>query len=136
MELLKLIAMDRDDLEVVSAHLQDSNVKAGEILWRPGDKRVVIALDRFDWEAANGDHPHWQRRRTALRKEGFFNSSSERALIKVGKSFGSFTKNGSSPQRISRKRLAPVSSRRTTAMGSVGLMLLRGGKFGLSVYPK
>lgn len=67
MELLKLIAMDRDDLEVVSAHLQDSNVKAGEILWRPGEKRVVIALDRFDWEAASGDHPHWQRRRTALR---------------------------------------------------------------------
>jgi hypothetical protein len=67
MELLKLIAMDRDDLEVVSTHLQDSNVKAGEILWRPGEKRVVIALDRFDWEAASGDHPHWQRRRTAIR---------------------------------------------------------------------
>lgn len=67
MELLKLIAMDRDDLEVVSAHLQDSNVRAGEILWRPGDKRVVIALDRFDWEAASGEHPHWQRRRSALR---------------------------------------------------------------------
>ena len=67
MELLKLIAMDRDDLEVVSTHLQDSNVKAAEIIWRPREKRVVIALDRFDWEAANGKTPHWQRRRTALR---------------------------------------------------------------------
>lgn len=67
MELLKLIAMDRDDLEVVSAHLQDSTVKTGEILWRPGENRVVIALDRFDWEAAGGQNPHWQRRRTALR---------------------------------------------------------------------
>jgi hypothetical protein len=67
-EPLKLIALDRDDLEVVSAHLQDSTLKAGEILWRPGERRVVIALDRFDWEAAHGAST-WQRRRAALRFE-------------------------------------------------------------------
>ncbi len=65
---LKLIALDRDDLEIVSAHLQDSTVKAGEILWRPNEHRVVIALDRFDWEAAHGEST-WQRRRSALRFE-------------------------------------------------------------------
>lgn len=68
MDALKLVALDKDDLEVVSAHLQDSTLKAGEILWRPGERRVVIALDRFDWEAANGKQTY-QRRRAALRFE-------------------------------------------------------------------
>ena len=67
MELLKLVALDQDDLEVVSAHLQDSIVKVGEILWRPAENRLVLGLDRFDWEAANGSKPVWQRRRAALR---------------------------------------------------------------------
>jgi hypothetical protein len=64
---LKLIALDRDDLEVMSAHLQDSLVKVGEIHWRPLEHRVVIALNRFDWEAAQDAVPSWQRRRSALR---------------------------------------------------------------------
>ena len=42
MDLLKLIALDRDDLEVVSAHLQDSDVKVSEIHWREKEKRLVI----------------------------------------------------------------------------------------------
>jgi hypothetical protein len=66
-EPLKLIALDRDDLEVISAHLQDAVVKIGEILWRPAENRVVIALNRFDWEAAQDAIPSWQRRRAALR---------------------------------------------------------------------
>jgi hypothetical protein len=67
MDLLKLIALDRDDLEVVSAHLQDAVVKIGEIHWRPAEHRVVVGLNRFDWEAANGGAPAYQRRRAALR---------------------------------------------------------------------
>jgi hypothetical protein len=69
MDMLKLIALDREDLEVVSAHLQDAVVKVGEVIWRPGERRVVIALNRFDWEAAVGETPAWQRRRAALRFE-------------------------------------------------------------------
>jgi hypothetical protein len=67
MDMLKLIALDREDLEVVSAHLQDAVIKVGEVIWRPGEHRVVIALNRFDWEAAVGEVPSWQRRRSALR---------------------------------------------------------------------
>lgn len=67
MDLLKLVALDREDLEIVSAHLQDAVVKIGEVIWRPGEHRVVIALNRFDWEAAVGDKPEWRRRRAALR---------------------------------------------------------------------
>ena len=67
MDLLKLIALDREDLEIVSAHLQDSVVKIGEVIWRPAENRVVIAVNRFDWEAAVGDTPSYQRRRAAHR---------------------------------------------------------------------
>lgn len=69
MDLLKLVALDGDDIEVVSAHLQDAVIKPADIRWRPGEHRVVVALDRFDWEAANGDAPKFQRRRSALRFE-------------------------------------------------------------------
>jgi Protein of unknown function (DUF2948) len=64
-ELLKLMALDDEDLAVVSTHVQDATVKVADIMWQPQDKRLVIALNRFDWEGAQaGDY---QRRRTALR---------------------------------------------------------------------
>src|SRR5262245_52214299 len=69
MEPLKLVALDGDDMEVVSAHLQDAIIRAEDIHWRPGEKRLVIGLDRFDWEAANGGAPEFRRRRAALRFE-------------------------------------------------------------------
>ena len=69
MDLLKLIALDGDDMEVVSAHLQDAVTKAADIHWRPAEHRVVVALNRFDWEAATGQAPEFRRRRTALRFE-------------------------------------------------------------------
>src|SRR5262249_36599845 len=69
MDLLKLVALDGDDMEVVSAHLQDAVIRAEDIHWRPGEQRLVIALDRFDWEAANGKAPEFRRRRAALRFE-------------------------------------------------------------------
>jgi hypothetical protein len=69
MDGLKLVALDGDDIEVVSAHLQDAVVKAADIHWRPSEKRVVVALNRFDWEAASGSAPEFRRRRAALRFE-------------------------------------------------------------------
>jgi hypothetical protein len=69
MDALKLIAIDREDLDVVATHLQDAVVKIGDIHWRPWEKRLVMALNRFDWECAVCGKPHFQRRRTALRFE-------------------------------------------------------------------
>jgi hypothetical protein len=67
MDLMKLIAFDRDDIEVVSTHVQDAVVKVADIRWRPAEQRLVVALNRFDWEAANGSEPQYRRRRSALR---------------------------------------------------------------------
>ena len=67
MDSLKLVALDKDDLEVISAHLQDAVVKVADVLWRPAEQRLVVALNRFDWELAQGDTPEYRRRRSALR---------------------------------------------------------------------
>ena len=67
MDRLKLIALDKEDVEIVSAHLQDAVVKTADIHWRPAEKRVVVAVNRFDWEAANGAAPQYRRRRAALK---------------------------------------------------------------------
>ena len=67
MDLLKLIALDKDDVEVISTHLQDAVLKVGDIVWRPAERRLVVGLNRFDWEAAVDATPCFRRRRTALR---------------------------------------------------------------------
>jgi len=67
MELLKLVALDTDDLEIVSAHLQDAVMSVGDVKWRPAEKRLVIGLARFDWEGAQTGRPDYKRRSTALR---------------------------------------------------------------------
>lgn len=69
MEPLKFIVLDEEDLEVVSAHVQDAVVKAAEVMWRPQEKRVVVALNRFDWESAHTGAPEYRRCRSALRFE-------------------------------------------------------------------
>jgi Protein of unknown function (DUF2948) len=75
MEELKLVALDKDDIEVVSAHVQDALVKVADILWQPRERRFVMALDRFDWMNAvegggnRGMGPDHRRCRTALRFE-------------------------------------------------------------------
>ena len=49
---LKLMALDADDLAVISAHVQDARVQAADIIWRQHEKRLVIGMNRLDWEQA------------------------------------------------------------------------------------
>jgi hypothetical protein len=69
MKPLKLIALDQDDIAIVSTHLQDAVVKIADIVWLPAEKRLVLGLNRFDWEACGCEDPCYKRRRTALRFE-------------------------------------------------------------------
>jgi hypothetical protein len=70
---LKLVALDRDDIEVISAHVQDAVVRVADILWQPREHRFVMVLNRFDWigadDARTGAKPEYRRCRTALRFE-------------------------------------------------------------------
>lgn len=66
MSSLKLLALDTEDLAVVSAHMQDSVFKVADISYLPQSGQVSLVANRFAWEAeAQGDGTH-QRRRTAL----------------------------------------------------------------------
>ena len=47
---LKLIALDADDLSVISAHVQDAHVQTSDIVWRQDEKRLVVGMNRLDWE--------------------------------------------------------------------------------------
>src|ERR1700756_4517128 len=48
--LLKLIALDADDLAVISAHVQDAFVQTSDIIWRQSEKRLVVGMNRLDWD--------------------------------------------------------------------------------------
>ena len=70
MDALKFIVLDEEDLEIVSAHVQDAVVKVSDVHWRPQEKRLVLGLNRFDWEGAQcAAKPEYRRRRAALRFE-------------------------------------------------------------------
>lgn len=63
---LKLIAFDADDLKVLSAHLQDAVVRAGDLAYLPDERRFALLARRFDWES-EGSEP--RRRLTGLHFE-------------------------------------------------------------------
>ena len=63
---LKLVALDSEDLAVVSAHTQDSVFKVADLSWSPRDHQFSIAANRFVWEEATGKRKGFERRRAAL----------------------------------------------------------------------
>ncbi|MFC0282815.1 DUF2948 family protein [Camelimonas abortus] len=46
---LSLIALDAEDLAVISAHLQDAVLKPADIAWRPARGQLTLCVRRFDW---------------------------------------------------------------------------------------
>lgn len=71
MSQLKLIALDTQDLEIVSAHVQDAVMKVGDFDYLAGAKRFVVAMNRFVWENRPGLFARrHQRRRSVLHFEG------------------------------------------------------------------
>ena len=49
MELLKLAAVDEEDLRVISAHMQDAVVRVGDIHWMPNKCRFALLANRYEW---------------------------------------------------------------------------------------
>ncbi|MBN8528500.1 MAG: DUF2948 family protein [Caulobacterales bacterium] len=47
---LRLLAADADDLQIMSAALQDSILRPVDIVWEKSARRVTLALSRFCWE--------------------------------------------------------------------------------------
>lgn len=72
MELLKLIALDDEDLRIISAHLQDAVLRVGDMAFRPNERQFLVILNRFNWlsvgDKSNSD-TGFERRMAALRFE-------------------------------------------------------------------
>ena len=65
---LRLLAADADDLQVISAALQDAVCVLGDIRFEKGPRRLTIAFNRFRWEA--GRKQGGERVRSALQLGG------------------------------------------------------------------
>ena len=46
---LRLVALDTEDLAIVSAHLQDAIVRVGDMAFLPQSRRFALVAARFDW---------------------------------------------------------------------------------------
>ena len=64
---LKLIALDAEDLAVISAHVQDARVQTSDIIWWQGEKRLVVGMNRLDWEQTLAGETSPRRLIAALR---------------------------------------------------------------------
>jgi hypothetical protein len=63
--LLKLKAQDTDDLQVISAHMQDALVKVRDITYAPKTRKFACVANRFAWDSKVEN----ERRRTGLHFE-------------------------------------------------------------------
>jgi hypothetical protein len=67
MDLLRLVALDQEDLAVISAHLQDAEVRVADLAYLPHERRFAFVAQRFDWESSPNESP--RRRLTGLHFE-------------------------------------------------------------------
>lgn len=63
---LKLKALDAEDLQVISAALQDSLVAIRDIAWVSEEKRFLLVANRFRWETPQDSNGAWSRCHSVL----------------------------------------------------------------------
>ena len=66
MDSLKLLALDTEDLSVVSAHLQDAVFKTDGLSYDARHKVFSVVVNRFVWEKAAGRGKAFERRRAIV----------------------------------------------------------------------
>lgn len=75
MDQLKLVALDEEDLKIVSAHVQDAVMKVGDLEYLPSLKRFIVPMNRFVWEGkARFFRPRPQRRNSVLHFDRVLNA--------------------------------------------------------------
>ena len=62
---LKLLALDTEDLDVISATTQDAIVRVGDMGFAKADKRFALLMNRYAWEDG-GNVKQGVRKRAAL----------------------------------------------------------------------
>lgn len=62
---LKLLALDGEDLEVISTHVQDAILRVADMGFSKVDNRFALLLNRYVWDASSSAK-NGERRRTAM----------------------------------------------------------------------
>lgn len=66
---LKLMALDADDLKVISSCCQDAIMKVADLNFLPNENRFILTMNRFAWEKRNDSGTEQERRRSLLHFE-------------------------------------------------------------------
>lgn len=77
MSRLKLAAADAEDLEILSARLQDAVLKLKNVSWQPRKRRFAAVVNRLQWEAGGK-----MRVRAGLHFDGVLKVQSQK--VKLG----------------------------------------------------
>lgn len=64
--MLKLIALDEDDLDIISSHVQDGVTQHASMKFTPKTQQFSITLNRFVWEKAVGKGSKTNERRRSV----------------------------------------------------------------------
>jgi hypothetical protein len=118
-ELLKLMAEDAADLDVIGAAVQDALVRMGDLSFDAKARRFTAMMNRFRWEAAANSGPY-ERVRAALSFDGVLGVKSRRVRPDAPDALASILSIGFIPDE------EPPG-------GVVRLMLAGGGEIALDV---
>jgi hypothetical protein len=121
MTRLKLAAADAEDLEIVSARLQDAVVKLKNVTWLPKKRRFAAVLNRLQWEEGGKT-----RVRAGLHFDGVLKVQSQKVKLGAGEAVVSllamtFTPNGTK------------ENEEADPGGVIEIVLAGGGAFRLTV---
>ncbi|HKD48987.1 MAG TPA: DUF2948 family protein [Rhizomicrobium sp.] len=115
---LVLKAGDAEDLEVLSARLQDAVGRLKDFIWLPKERRFAVLLNRFRWEDAKG---RGTRVKAALRFDG------------VSKVQSHNVKHGAPEAIVSLLAVTYTQAGQDDPGGVIELTLAGGGAFRLTV---
>jgi hypothetical protein len=75
-----LAAADADDLQIISAKLQDAVARVGDLVWLPQTRRFAVLFNRFKWEDAQGERGQNVRVRSGLHFNGVLSAKSVKIM--------------------------------------------------------
>jgi hypothetical protein len=115
---IRLAAADAEDLEILSARVQDAAGKLKDFVWLPKQRRFVAGLNRYRWEDGKGGGT---RVRSALRFDG------------VSKVRSSQVKQGAPDAVVSLLAVRFTPETENDPAGTIELVLAGGGAIRLTV---
>lgn len=95
--LLRLMAEDAGDLDIIGAAVQDALVRVGEISFDKKARRFTVMLNRFRWETA-GEKGPYERVRSALSFDSVLGVKSRRVRADIDDALASLLSIGFIPE--------------------------------------